>query len=69
MMLRIGAFSRRGRVSVKALRHYEAIGLPRGLRRPSQRRGSLRPGLCRRLGSRRRPAIRARKRSDARALL
>jgi DNA-binding transcriptional MerR regulator len=27
MMLRIGAFSRRGRVSVKALRHYEAIGL------------------------------------------
>src|SRR3977135_1566242 len=27
MMLRIGTFSRRGRVSVKALRHYEAIGL------------------------------------------
>jgi DNA-binding transcriptional MerR regulator len=27
MMLRIGEFSRRGRVSVKALRHYEAIGL------------------------------------------
>ena len=27
MMLRIGAFSRRGRVSVKALRHYEAVGL------------------------------------------
>lgn len=26
-MLRIGEFSRRGRVSVKALRHYEAIGL------------------------------------------
>jgi DNA-binding transcriptional MerR regulator/effector-binding domain-containing protein len=29
MMLRIGDFSRRGRVSVKALRHYEAIGLLR----------------------------------------
>ena len=29
MMLRIGEFSRRGRVSVKALRHYEAIGLLR----------------------------------------
>ena len=29
MMLRIGQFSRRGRVSVKALRHYEAIGLLR----------------------------------------
>ena len=28
MMLRIGTFSRRGRVSInKALRHYEAIGL------------------------------------------
>jgi DNA-binding transcriptional MerR regulator len=27
MMLRIGEFARRGRVSVKALRHYEAIGL------------------------------------------
>jgi DNA-binding transcriptional MerR regulator len=27
MMLRIGEFSRRGRVSVKALRHYEAVGL------------------------------------------
>jgi len=27
MMLRIGTFSRRGRVSVKALRHYEAVGL------------------------------------------
>ncbi|MBM3649336.1 MAG: MerR family transcriptional regulator [Alphaproteobacteria bacterium] len=27
MMLRIGEFSRLGRVSVKALRHYEAIGL------------------------------------------
>ena len=27
MKLRIGEFSRRGRVSVKALRHYEAIGL------------------------------------------
>lgn len=27
MMFRIGEFSRRGRVSVKALRHYEAIGL------------------------------------------
>ena len=27
MMLQIGEFSRRGRVSVKALRHYEAIGL------------------------------------------
>ena len=27
MMLRIGEFSRRGRVSVKPLRHYEAIGL------------------------------------------
>lgn len=27
MMLRIGKFARRGRVSVKALRHYEAIGL------------------------------------------
>src|SRR5262245_6330406 len=27
MILRIGEFSRRGRVSVKALRHYEAIGL------------------------------------------
>jgi len=27
MMLRIGTFSRCGRVSVKALRHYEAIGL------------------------------------------
>jgi DNA-binding transcriptional MerR regulator len=26
-MLKIGAFSRRGRVSVKVLRHYEAIGL------------------------------------------
>jgi DNA-binding transcriptional MerR regulator/effector-binding domain-containing protein len=29
MMLRIGEFARRGRVSVKALRHYEAIGLLR----------------------------------------
>jgi DNA-binding transcriptional MerR regulator/effector-binding domain-containing protein len=29
MMLRIGEFARRGRVSVKALRHYEAIGLIR----------------------------------------
>jgi DNA-binding transcriptional MerR regulator/effector-binding domain-containing protein len=29
MMLRIGEFSRRGRVSVKALRHYEALGLLR----------------------------------------
>jgi DNA-binding transcriptional MerR regulator/effector-binding domain-containing protein len=29
MMLRIGEFSRRGRVSVKALRHYEAVGLLR----------------------------------------
>ena len=29
MMLRIGEFSRRGRVSVKALRHYEAFGLLR----------------------------------------
>ena len=28
-MLRIGEFARRGRVSVKALRHYEAIGLLR----------------------------------------
>jgi DNA-binding transcriptional MerR regulator len=28
-MLRIGEFSRRGRVSVKALRHYEAVGLLR----------------------------------------
>ncbi len=37
--------------------------------RPSQRRGSFRPGLYRRLGSRRRPAIRARTRPDARALL
>jgi DNA-binding transcriptional MerR regulator len=27
MMLRIGEFARRGRVSIKALRHYEAIGL------------------------------------------
>jgi DNA-binding transcriptional MerR regulator len=27
MMFRIGEFSRRGRVSIKALRHYEAIGL------------------------------------------
>jgi DNA-binding transcriptional MerR regulator len=27
MMLKIGEFSRRGRVSVKALRHYEAVGL------------------------------------------
>src|SRR5260370_10182044 len=27
MVLRIGTFSRGGRVSVKALRHYEAIGL------------------------------------------
>ena len=26
MLLRIGAFSRRGRVSVKALRHYEVVG-------------------------------------------
>jgi DNA-binding transcriptional MerR regulator len=29
MMLKIGAFSRKGRVSIKALRHYEAIGLLR----------------------------------------
>lgn len=29
MMLRIGEFSRRGRVSIKALRHYEAVGLLR----------------------------------------
>ena len=29
MMLRIGEFARRGRVSVKALRHYESIGLLR----------------------------------------
>jgi DNA-binding transcriptional MerR regulator len=27
MMLRIGEFARRGRVSVKAVRHYEAVGL------------------------------------------
>lgn len=31
-MMRIGAFARRGRVSVKALRHYEAIGLLRPAR-------------------------------------
>lgn len=29
MLLRIGEFSRRGRVSIKALRHYEAVGLLR----------------------------------------